>query len=86
MIAMKTSEVARVVGGTFKGEEVLVTSAPVISSHDATSGSIFCAFVGENSNGHDFVADAFARGAVVALVSEEVKETHILVTDVLQLS
>lgn len=83
MIAMKASEIARIVGGTFKGEEVLVTSAPVISSLDATPGSIFCAFVGENSNGHDFVTDAFAHGAVVALVSEEVKETHILVTDVL---
>jgi UDP-N-acetylmuramoyl-tripeptide--D-alanyl-D-alanine ligase len=43
-------------------------SAVVIDSREAKPGSLFVAFAGERSDGHDFVPDAFARGAVAALV------------------
>lgn len=45
-------------------------SAVVIDSRMAVPGSLFVAFDGERQNGHDFVRDAFNRGAVAALVNQ----------------
>jgi UDP-N-acetylmuramoyl-tripeptide--D-alanyl-D-alanine ligase len=82
MIAMKASEIARLVSGTLVGDDVLVTGPVVISSQQATDGSIFAAFEGEKVDGHDYVQDAFARGALLALVSSEVAGRHIAVDNV----
>jgi UDP-N-acetylmuramoyl-tripeptide--D-alanyl-D-alanine ligase len=41
----------------------------VIDSRRATPGSLFVALRGEAQDGHEYVADAFRRGAVAALVS-----------------
>lgn len=43
-------------------------SAVVIDSREAKLGSLFVAFAGEHVDGHDFVQDAFDRGAIAALV------------------
>jgi UDP-N-acetylmuramoyl-tripeptide--D-alanyl-D-alanine ligase len=43
-------------------------SQVVIDSRQAGPGSLFVALAGERVDGHDFVADAFARGAIAALV------------------
>jgi UDP-N-acetylmuramoyl-tripeptide--D-alanyl-D-alanine ligase len=43
-------------------------SQVVIDSRQATPGSLFVALPGEHVDGHDYVADAFKRGAVAALV------------------
>jgi len=40
----------------------------VIDSRRATPGSLFIALPGEHVDGHDYVADAFNRGAIAALV------------------
>ena len=69
MIALKASEIARIVGGELKGSDVSVTTAPVFDSGQASPGSIFLALKGEKADGHKFVADAFARGAVLAFVT-----------------
>ena len=45
-----------------------VVSAFVVDSREAGPGSVFVAFAGERVDGHLFVADAFARGAVAAVV------------------
>lgn len=45
-------------------------SSVVIDSREAQSGSLFCAFVGENVDGHKFVPQAFANGAIAALVEQ----------------
>lgn len=82
MIAMKASHIESVISGTLHGEDVLVTEPPVIDSRSATSGSIFLAIKGENVDGHDFVADAFSHGAVLAITSKSVDQPHILVDDV----
>ena len=42
----------------------------VIDSREATAGSLFVALSGERMDGHQFVHDAFRRGASAALVSE----------------
>ena len=46
----------------------------VIDSRCATPGSLFIAFAGEKSDGHDFVGDAFSRGSAAALVERPVRD------------
>ncbi len=52
-------------------------------SRDTKQGDLFAAFVGQNSNGHDFVDAAIDAGAVAALVSKPIASPSILVDDVL---
>ncbi|HHP7230961.1 MAG TPA: UDP-N-acetylmuramoyl-tripeptide--D-alanyl-D-alanine ligase [Xenococcaceae cyanobacterium] len=49
-------------------------------------GAIFVALVGENFDGHDFVTDAVAKGAVAAIVSRQlpVNISQLIVADTLQ--
>lgn len=49
------------------GQEPEIT-AVVVDSRDARPGCLFAAFVGEQADGHDYVAAAFAAGAVAAVV------------------
>lgn len=49
-----------------------VISDAVIDSRLAIPSSLFIAIPGEQVDGHDFVRDAFGRGAVVALIDHEV--------------
>ena len=51
------------------GQEITTT---VIDSRDARPGALFFAFEGEQADGHDYVADAFSRGAVAAVVQRDV--------------
>ncbi len=44
----------------------------VIDSREAGPGDLFVAFVGENTDGHNYVAEAFKRGAVAAIVERDV--------------
>jgi UDP-N-acetylmuramoyl-tripeptide--D-alanyl-D-alanine ligase len=43
----------------------------VIDSRQASSGCLFIALPGEHTDGHDFVQQAFERGASIALVQKE---------------
>ena len=83
MIPMKASEIAVIVDGTLHGSDVLVSEAPFIDSRVAIEGSLFLAVQGQNVDGHGFVDDAFARGAVLAIASKPVSQTHIIVDDVI---
>ncbi len=47
----------------------------VIDSRQATRDSLFIAIPGENVDGHDFVDDAFKRGASFALIQKEMSAT-----------
>ena len=49
----------------------LMATGYSIDSRTAAPGDLFFAVRGERHDGHDFVASAFARGAVAALVSRE---------------
>jgi UDP-N-acetylmuramoyl-tripeptide--D-alanyl-D-alanine ligase len=51
---------------------VEVVTDVVVDSRSAIPGSLFVAFPGECVDGHDFVRDAFDRGAVAALVERPV--------------
>jgi UDP-N-acetylmuramoyl-tripeptide--D-alanyl-D-alanine ligase len=44
----------------------------VIDSRQATPGSLFIALPGEHHDGHDFVGEAFSKGARLAIVKREI--------------
>jgi len=45
----------------------------VIDSREASEGSLFVALRGEHEDGHDFIADAFERGAIAAIAEKRAK-------------
>ncbi len=49
----------------------MVISEAVIDSRQAIPAAMFVALRGERVDGHDFIADAFARGASIALVDRD---------------
>ena len=55
----------------------IITDASV-DSRKVIPGSLFVALPGERVDGHDYVADAFSRGACFALVQREVPGENII--------
>lgn len=82
MISMKASEIAQIIGGELHGSDIEVTSRAFLSSNQCINGSIFLAIKGEKVDGHDFIADAFEHGAVLAITSKVMGERCIVVRDV----
>ena len=82
MIALRASEIAKIVGGALHGDDVVISAPSFISSSQCTEGSIFIALKGERVDGHDFVDEAFAHGAILALVDHLVDQRCIVVGDV----
>ena len=81
MIERPLSEIAAAVRGTLRGPDAVV-SAVLTDSRAVGPGSLFVAIAGERVDGHDFVADAFDRGAVAAVVHRsEIAGTVIVVPD-----
>ena len=78
MIALTLREVAQAVSGVLVAPadvdvDTLVIDGPVVTdSREAGPGGLYVARVGEQADGHDFVPDAVARGAVAALVTRAV--------------
>lgn len=54
---------------------IVITEAAV-DSRQVIPGGLFVALAGERLDGHDFVADAFQRGASFALIQHEVSGGH----------
>lgn len=82
MRSLTAQWIANAVSGELVGDvDTLVTSVEK-DSRAAREGSLYVAFVGERVDGHDFVADAVARGAALSLVSQPVASPHVLVDDV----
>lgn len=53
---------------------------PILDSRKAEKDSVFFAFKGEQVDGHDYVADAFARGALAAVIERDINvEASVLV-------
>ena len=65
----RLSEVARAVEGSFEGDDVEVRSVAT-DSRDVAAGALFVALSGERTDGHRFVEQAFAGGAVAAMIDE----------------
>lgn len=82
---LRASEVASAISGRLIGDDVLIDGVHFDSRADIQR----CLFVAirADRNGHDFVPDAFSRGASCALVSEDVDDVAgslIVVDDTMQ--
>jgi len=67
---LSAGDLAAITGGTLTGSADARATLFVIDSRVATPGACFVALVAER-DGHDFIPDAFARGARVALVTDD---------------
>ena len=84
MIQMSIAKMAQIMEGRANGDVELSNQAQFhFDSRKVKAGDIFLALKGERADGHDYVADAISRGAVLSIVSRAVSSPHILVGDVL---
>jgi len=81
MITMTLAEIAAAVGGTAHGEAT-VTGGAFIDTRTPEPDGLFVALVGEHVDGHDFVEQAIAAGAVAALASRPTRVPTVVVDDV----
>ncbi|MBW8016786.1 MAG: UDP-N-acetylmuramoyl-tripeptide--D-alanyl-D-alanine ligase [Planctomycetes bacterium] len=72
MIAISVKKLAAVVGGCV-GDVSTVARGVCIDSRSVTEGDVFFAIAGENFDGHEYVEQAFAAGAVCAVCSRDVE-------------
>lgn len=56
----------------FRPQTTLVITEAVIDSRQTIPGSLFVAIPGEKADGHDFIGEAFKRGASFALIQRDV--------------
>lgn len=68
---MKLSEIAKIVGGQLRGEDVIVTGLSV-DSRTVKVGDLFAAVAGKRVNGHEFIESALEKGAVGAMVTKDI--------------
>ena len=84
MIPISASKLAEVINGELVGDGLTTATGSVqIDSRLSDSKSIFFAKPGEKADGHDFVSDALAKGAVIAVVQRPVDAaiTQVVVKD-----
>ncbi len=82
MIAMTLAEIADVVGGAVHDDPgVTVTGAAFLDSRVAEEGGLFVALKGERVDGHEYVDDAIAAGAVAVLGQRPVGAPAVVVED-----
>jgi UDP-N-acetylmuramoyl-tripeptide--D-alanyl-D-alanine ligase len=87
VIPLSLQDVATVTGGRVHPADAAgtVVEAEVITdSREADPGSLYVARAGEHADGHDFVGDAAAHGAVAALTDREMSELPCVVVDDVQ--
>jgi len=85
MIQISANELASIMGGTLYGSaEMTVSTEFQFDSRAIKKGDVFLALKGESVDGHDFVDDAFNRGAVLAIATKQVNVPYIIVDDVLK--
>lgn len=65
-------DAAEATGGRLIGADAWIATGVSIDTRSLAPGDLFVALT-DQRDGHDFVADAFARGAAAALVSDEKK-------------
>lgn len=85
MISLSLQEISRVIDAELIGVgETEVTGSVETDSRLVKAGSLFVAKPGEVTDGHLFIADAIANGAVAAIVDHKVDEeiNQLVVADV----
>ncbi|GAA2174974.1 UDP-N-acetylmuramoyl-tripeptide--D-alanyl-D-alanine ligase [Agrococcus versicolor] len=81
MIPLQASDLARVVGGTLAGDDVLVRGGVQTDSRLVEPGDVFVAMPGEVTDGHRFVATAVAAGAALVVCERPIDDAvpHVVV-------
>ncbi len=77
-------ELAQAIGGELAADGELFFERVTTDSRDVRPGDLFIALQGERFDGHDFVDQVLAAGAVAAVTSRTVSGAHVLVNDTLQ--
>lgn len=84
MIPLSVNEIAEIVDGTVYGDgSAIVVGDLFFDSRKPVPGGLFLALKGEQVDGHDYVEQALANGAIAALATRQVGERCIVVPDVL---
>ncbi len=73
MIALTAAEIAEITHGRLDANPEITPLSVVTDSREVTPGALYVAKLGEHADGHDFVAAAFERGAVLVLAERAVK-------------
>ena len=75
MISLSLHEIAKIIGAELIGAgETMITNSVETDSRLVKAGSLFVAKPGEVTDGHLFVSNALANGAVAAIVEHKVDE------------
>lgn len=86
MIELTLAQIREAVEGELLGDldpDAVITGAVVHDSRQVTAGDLYVAIVGETHDGHEFVADALAAGALAAIVERDVGSRSIVVSNTL---
>jgi UDP-N-acetylmuramoyl-tripeptide--D-alanyl-D-alanine ligase len=84
MISLPVAEITKIMGGEYAGPAGLIINGEFrFDSREIQRGDVFLALAGEKEDGHSYVSAAFAKGAVLAITTRDVKEPHIKVKAVL---
>ena len=75
-------EIAEATGGSVHGG--FEANGVAFDSREIEGGELFVAMKGELTDGHNFLDRAFASGAAGALVSQEISQPHVHVSDTTQ--
>ena len=76
MINLRLNDLAKILNGTLVGDPSAEVSGTVeTDSKLIGAGGLFFARPGEVTDGHNFVGDALARGAIAAVVQRQLPET-----------
>mgnify|MGYP001209969284 CR=1 FL=1 len=70
MTVWSAKEVAKATDGKLSGNQNWAAMGVSMDSRTVGEGDLFIALGGDNFDGHNYVADAFAKGAVAAIVSK----------------
>jgi UDP-N-acetylmuramoyl-tripeptide--D-alanyl-D-alanine ligase len=90
MIPLSLAHLAQVSSGRLAGiddadAQRLIVDGPVVTdSRDCGPGGLYVARVGEHADGHDFVPEAVAAGAVAAMTTRPVEDVACIVVDDIQ--
>jgi UDP-N-acetylmuramoyl-tripeptide--D-alanyl-D-alanine ligase len=77
-------DIARIIGGEIRDRDLELVRDVSIHSQTTMPGHLFFALKGEHTDGHAYVKDAFAHGAVAAVVQQYTNSgPEILVSDTL---
>lgn len=70
-------DIVTATGGTLlQGDASLVVMNVTTDSREVTEGTLFVPIVGERRDGHDFIPDVFAKGAVCTFTEREKPQTE----------